>query len=74
MDALSFMALVCSLGGNLLVNYKKRIGFVIWIISNILWIGVNLRDDTNWCQIVMFLVYMCLNIQGFIQWGKMVGK
>ena len=54
-----------------MVNYKKRIGFVIWIISNILWIGVNLRsDETNWYQIIMFVIYMCLNIQGFLYWGK----
>lgn len=74
MDIWSVCALVCSLGGNILVNYKKRIGFIVWLISNILWIAVNLRGDTNWCQIVMFLVYMCLNIQGFIQWGKMGRK
>lgn len=70
MDALSILALVCSLGGNILVNYKKRIGFIVWLISNILWIAVNLLNETNWCQIIMFVVYMCLNIQGFIYWGK----
>lgn len=67
---LSFLALATSLSGNALVNYRRRVGFIVWIVSNILWILVNLVGTTNWCQVLMFIVYMCLNIQGWIVWGR----
>lgn len=37
----SALALIFSVVGNLLVNIKKRYGFLVWIISNIIWIAVN---------------------------------
>lgn len=69
-DVLSFEALLFSLSGNLLINYKRKSGFIIWIISNILWIVVNLLGKPNISQIIMFIVYMCFNVQGFINWKK----
>lgn len=67
---LSFMALVSSLAGNTLVNYKVRNGFLVWIVSNVLWIAVNVVGELNVCQVLMFIVYMCLNVQGYVLWGR----
>ena len=67
---LSFMALVSSLAGNALVNYRVRNGFLVWIVSNVLWILVNVAGDMNVCQVLMFVVYMCLNVQGYVLWGR----
>ena len=69
-EILSPIALALSLYGNLLINSKKRIGFAVWGISNILWIAVNLLGTPNWSQIAMFMVYMGFNIHGFVNWGK----
>ena len=69
-NSLSICAMVCSLAGNYLVNCKKRIGFIVWIVSNVLWILVNLLGSPNISQIVMFLVYMALNVQGWWMWRK----
>ena len=67
----SFIALVFSLAGNTLINFKRKIGFIIWIISNVLWIAVNLMmESPNWSQIAMFIVYMMLNIHGWITWSR----
>ena len=71
---LSILSMVLSLTGNVLVNYKKRMGFVIWTISNITWIVVNLLGETNWPQIFMFVVYAGLNTQGFVLWGGKKGQ
>lgn len=70
LNVLSFAALVCSLSGNALVNYRKRYGFLVWILSNVLWILVNLLGGMNVCQVLMFIAYMCLNVQGYILWGR----
>ena len=68
---LSAIAMVLSLGGNVLINYKKRIGFFVWILSNICWIIVSLMAlQTNWIQIFMFVIFIGLNIQGAISWKK----
>lgn len=67
---LSIVSLVLSISGNILVNFKKKIGFLVWIASNFSWIAVNLLGETNWPQIAMFIIYMGLNIQGYIQWTR----
>ena len=67
---LSIIALILSLVGNILVNYKKKLGFVIWISSNVFWIIVNFMGDVNYPQVIMYIIYAILNIQGFINWSK----
>ena len=67
---LSVLALISSVSGNLLINFKKKIGFIIWIISNCLWILVNVLGEPNYPQIVMFFAYAVLNLHGLITWSK----
>ncbi len=72
--AISTLALILSLVGNIYVNYQKRIGFVIWTLSNVVWIIVNFMSVLNIPQVIMYLVYMTLNIHGFIMWSKKESK
>ena len=67
---LSIIALILSLIGNILVNYKKKLGFIIWISSNVFWIIVNFMGEMNYPQVVMYLIYAGLNVQGYINWRK----
>ena len=67
---LSIIALILSLIGNILVNYKKKLGFVIWISSNVFWIIVNFMGSVNYPQVIMYLIYAVLNVQGYINWRK----
>lgn len=69
-DVLSVIALVLSLTGNILINYKKRIGYIVWILSNVAWIAVNVTGQFNVPMVIMYVVYMILNIQGFLLWSK----
>ena len=71
---MSFVALVLSLAGNALINFRKRIGFFVWILSNVAWIAVNMMGTPNWSQIAMFVVYTALNVHGWMKWGKIEGK
>ncbi len=68
--SISIIALVLSLVGNILVNYKKKLGFVIWISSNVFWIVVNFMGDVNYPQVIMYVIYAILNVQGYINWRK----
>ena len=67
---LSIIALIFSLVGNILVNFKKKLGFIIWIISNVFWIVVNFIGNMNYPQVIMYLVYAGLNVQGYVNWSK----
>lgn len=66
---LSIIATLLSITGNLLVNKKNRIGFIIWIFPNMFWIYIAL-NNINYSQAFLFLFYCVLNIDGFIKWGK----
>lgn len=67
---LSVLALIMSLTGNILINCKRRFGYIVWIVSNVLWIIINFTDHLNMSQVIMYLVYTVLNIQGYILWSK----
>ncbi len=69
-NVVSLFALLFSLAGNALINFRKRFGFVIWIASNVLWIVVNFMGKPNWSQIAMFVAYMALNVHGLVTWGN----
>ena len=68
--ALSIIALIFSLVGNILVNFKKKLGFIIWTVSNVFWIVVNFIGDMNYPQVIMYLVYAGLNVQGYVNWSR----
>ena len=68
--SLSIIALILSLVGNILVNYKKKLGFIIWISSNVFWIAINFLGDVNYPQVIMYVIYAGLNVQGYINWRK----
>ena len=67
---LSIIALIFSLVGNILVNFKKKLGFIIWTVSNVFWIIVNFIGDMNYPQVIMYLVYAGLNVQGYVNWSR----
>ena len=66
----SFVALALSLSGSALINFRRTAGFFVWIASNVAWIAVNLMGTPNWSQIAMFVVYMAMNVHGWVSWGR----
>ena len=74
LQVFSVISLMLSLSGNLLINYKKKIGFWIWIASDISWIIVNFLGKPNYPQILMYIIYIIINIDGVIRWSKNKGE
>lgn len=68
----SIVALVLSLLGNLLLNFKKvKLGYLTWIISNFMWVFIGLNSTEKNCpQIIMYVIYIVLNIHGIYKWRK----
>ena len=67
---LSIIGTILSLGGNIFIAKKNRIGFVLWFIGNVVWIAVNIIGTVNIPMVLMYVVYMIINVVGFIKWGK----
>ena len=66
----SILGTIFSLGGNILIAKKKKIGWIIWILGNISWIIVNCIGDFNLPMVSMYIAYLFINIKGFIDWNK----
>lgn len=67
---LSVLGSVFSLGGNVLIALRKRIGWLTWIVGNILWILVNFLSEMNVPMVLMYCVYMIINVVGFVKWKE----
>ena len=67
---LSLIATASSITGNIFINYKRKVGFLIWTVANVIWILINCMGELNYPQVCMFGVYSILNIQGYKEWSK----
>ena len=67
---LSILAAFFSVLGNVLIAFKKRIAFLIWIIGNLFWIGESIIDSLNIPLIAMNGIYLALNLISFREWRK----
>jgi len=69
MTELSYIAMFFSILGNVFVNRKNVLGMYLWTIGSALWIIFAIYHHT-WSQVVMFAVYLLLNVDGIWRWRK----
>lgn len=69
-EIISWLATASSLAGQFLINKKFKSAFIIWIISNVLWIIVNIIGNFNTANVIMYIVYTVFNIVGYTNWKK----
>jgi len=67
---LSIIGTILSLGGNIFIAKKNRMGWLIWLIGNVVWIAVNFLGNPNIPMVLMYVVYMIINIVGFMKWKE----
>lgn len=67
---LSIMATIASLAGNILIACSRRSGWITWLVGNVLWIGVNFLGTMNVPMVCMYVVYMVINVVGFVKWRE----
>lgn len=70
----SILGALCSLGGNILIMLKKKSGWIVWVLGNLFWIIYNFMSKPNLPMIVMYLVYIVINILGYCKWCDKEGK
>lgn len=68
-DNLSWILAFGSLVGGQLVINKNKIGYIIWIIVNLLWIIYFFYKEI-YSSSFLFLVYMLQSLYGYIKWNR----
>lgn len=63
----SWLAAALAVTGNVLVIWKSRWGYVLWLMSNGYYIWYNWRLGSS-AQAALFVVYTGLSVWGFIRW------
>jgi len=58
-----------SIYGNFLVINKRKEGFIVWIISNILWVCIDFKMGLD-AQAMLFIVYTFISIYGYTKWKE----
>ena len=67
-DTISWVATLIGIGGTIAINYKSRIGMILWLISNAIWIYFDIFVDPNHAQTVMYIVFSVINGHGLYRW------
>ena len=69
-DVISWTASGFATIGTLANNYRKKSGFVFWMIANCIWIYFDLFVVVNIPQMIQFAFFAIMNIHGWKQWSK----
>lgn len=64
-----FIGALLGITGAFFVIAKRRVGFLIWVCSNVFLITAFVLKDLYW-TVVLFSVYTVANTIGFIAWSK----
>jgi nicotinamide riboside transporter PnuC len=68
-DTLMWIVMAVALIGNILVIKKNRNGFMLWFVTNWLWVAYDLDKGAH-AQAAMMLIYAGLAAWGWIAWKK----
>lgn len=69
-NVLSSIATIMSVGGNFLLAKQNKLVFPIWIIANLMWVGIILATSVNIPQLLMYVVYIGTSVYSWQQWNK----
>lgn len=69
-----WIAMTLSVIGNYYVNHKNILGLYLWFVGSGFWIFYYSIHKFELCQLILFLVYTYLNIDGIIKWKKDIIK
>ena len=66
---LEWIGFVLSVFGGVLVAYKQRTGFMVWIISNVILITFSILTNL-WGLMLMYLFFLGTAILGWVKWKE----
>jgi hypothetical protein len=69
LQVLDTLVLLFGVSGAILLIYKKRLGFLSFIAHSVIW-GILSIVSGNIGAAITCLVFICIDIFGYIKWGK----
>ena len=66
---LQIVALACVIGGILLMAKKNRLAWLVYEAGGVAWVTLYIKKGL-YIAVLAQLIFMALNICGWIQWGK----
>ena len=66
---MQWLALGLTLTGYILVIKKRRSGFIVWMMSNILWVWIQ-GTAGIWAMVVGQSIFCITNFIGYIKWKE----
>jgi len=64
---MEWIAAILGITGGLLIAYKMKSGFIVWIIGNLIWIVIGIKLQ-KWAIVVQFMFFEATAILGYIKW------
>ncbi len=68
-DIIQYISVVGSLGGMVLVTFKKRIGFILWIFASFGWIIIFIHIGI-YPRLFVEILYAITAAYAFCRWKK----
>ena len=68
---LDWLGIFMSLVSVYMLGNKNKWGFIVFALSNVIWIYLGLIMMSSVGMAVGNFIFMVINIRGFIHWGKM---
>lgn len=69
MEYETWLITIVAFAGTVLNAYKKRSGFILWLISNVFWVGYNIHTGV-YAQAALFALNSVMCVVGLVQWKK----
>lgn len=67
---LDWFAMFLSLYAAYLLGNKKKVGFVIFAISNIFWILLGIFFMSSYGMAIGNFAFFLINVRGYVEWNK----
>jgi len=72
-EMLGWLGSAFAIVGSFLNARQKRVGFLFYIISNIILIFVGF-SKVEWYNVALFSVFLAISIYGYVVWGRKRGN
>ena len=68
-QTLEIISALIAVAGTLLVAFKNKIGFLVWVIGNLLWVSYGALTK-QYFFMSQYIIFTVISAFGFIKWLK----
>ncbi len=69
-ECVGLVAFVLNVWGNLMLARLKTGGWVVRLLTNVVWVVYALYTDGGWPMMLNHIVFFWINIDGYLKWAR----